>query len=124
MNNDVEQNNWGYEAVWANEETYGARILMFTKKGNKTPLFFQTETNKSWFVNAGSFSVKWIDTKDGAIYESKLEEGNVFPVEKLKPVSLEALADNSSITEVNDGIRPDDKFIVFPENKIGSSNAS
>lgn len=119
MSDTVEKQPWGYEAIWAKGDGYGAKHMMFLKAGNKTDIFFQRKTRKNWFVASGSFSIKWIDTSDGKVYESKLEEGSVFEVPPLKPVCLEALADNSSITEVNNGIHDNDKFIVYPSHNVG-----
>lgn len=120
MSNKVRQHPWGYEADWANQiNKYGAKILMFPKQGAKTDMFFHSQTDKTWFVNAGSFSVKWIDTTNGRVYEQKLEEGNVFDIPALRPCSLESLAPNSSLTEVNSGFRDDDYFVVFPSHNVG-----
>jgi hypothetical protein len=119
VSDNVEKHPWGFEAVWAKAEGYGAKHMMFLQSGSKTDIFFQKKTHKTWFVASGNFSVKWIDTSNGKVFESKLEEGSVFEVEPLRPVCLEALTDNSSITEVNNGIYDDDKFIVYPSNNVG-----
>jgi hypothetical protein len=119
VSDNVEKHPWGFEAVWANADGYGAKHMMFLQAGSKTDIFFQKKTHKTWFVASGNFSIKWIDTSNGKVFESKLEEGSVFEVETLKPVCLEALADNSSITEVNNGIYDNDKFIVYPSNNVG-----
>lgn len=122
MSEKVKQHPWGYEADWAATEKYGAKMLMFPKIGAKTDIHFMAKTDRTWFVNAGSFSIKWIDTSNGRVYEQKLEEGTVFDVPALRPCSLESLQENSSITEVNNGAQNDERHIVFTADKVGISN--
>jgi len=105
---------WGLEVTWADEENYCSKFLVFEKEKNKTPFHFHKETNKTWFVNAGKFMVRWIDTADGKIYEQELKEGSVFQVEKFKPVSLECLTANSSIVEASSFNTAKDYNIVLP----------
>jgi hypothetical protein len=52
---------WGYEIVWANNDKYCGKILVFEKAGAKTSLVLHKEKSKSWFVNAGKFKLTFID---------------------------------------------------------------
>ena len=48
---------WGYEIVWANNDKYCGKLLIFENIGAKTSLVFHKEKRKSWFVNAGKFKI-------------------------------------------------------------------
>jgi uncharacterized RmlC-like cupin family protein len=100
MNKDnVIQTEYGYDIIWADTEYYCSKILVFEKANQKTSLHFHKTKNKSWFVNAGKFSVTWIDTVDGKSYAKELPEGSTFHVPALMPVLLESLANNSAMAE-------------------------
>lgn len=101
---------YGYELIWANKETYGAKIMIFNNN-TKTDFIFHQNTLKSWFINSGEFKIKWIDTETGKIFEQKFQEGHVFDIENLKPYSVECISGNGSITEANNGVKSDDVFI-------------
>lgn len=111
-NDNVVQHEWGYELVWANKKDYLGKIMVFSKPGAKTPFFLNAETNKSMFVNYGSFKLRWISTDNGSIFEKELTEGQVWDCERLVPCSLEAKIPNSSISVVSSGEK-DDKHIVI-----------
>lgn len=102
--------DYGYELIWANEENYGAKILIFNTNA-KTDFIFHQNTTKSWFINSGEFKIKWIDTETGKIFEQKFEEGHVFHIETLKPYSVECISSNGSITEANNGIKDNDVYV-------------
>lgn len=99
MNDSVIKTDYGYEIVWADLDTYCGKILVFEHTGSKLPLHFHKERFKSWFVNAGTFRVQWVDTTDGKVYAKELPEGSTFHVPALMPVALECLADNSAMAE-------------------------
>ena len=56
---------WGFELVFANNDKYCGKLLVFERAGAKTSLVFHKEKAKSWFVNAGKFKVKFIDVATG-----------------------------------------------------------
>lgn len=103
MKDNIKTTLYGYEITWADKETYCAKILIFEKAYAKFPLHFYKNKNRSWFVNAGKFNIRWIDTNEGKVYEQELLEGSVFDIPPLMPVLLESLTDNSSIAESSDG---------------------
>jgi len=107
-NSNVIETKYGYDLVWADTEWYYSKIMVFAHAGNKTPITFHKEVNKSWFVNAGSFKVTWIDVTDGKLYEKEINEGVVFHISSHMPVGLEALEDNASITQVSNKSDKDD----------------
>ena len=96
---NITKQEWGMEVIWANKENYCGKILVFEQKDSSMPLHFHKTTAKTWFVNAGAFSVTWIDTQDGKAYSKELPEGSSFHVNPLTPVKLQSLQNNSAMAE-------------------------
>ena len=92
---------WGFELIWATNDKYCGKMMVFTKKGNKFSMHFHKEKDESWFVNEGSFIVRWIDTKTATLFSQTLTQGMTWRTKPLLPHQLEALEDNSSIIEVS-----------------------
>ena len=118
MKDNVVKTDYGYNITWAKTDSYTSKILVFEHIGNKTPIFFQSNTEKSWFVNNGMFRVRWIDTKSGKLYENQIQEGSVFHVQKNMPVSLESLQAGASISQTANIDDPNDFYCVIPGNNI------
>ncbi len=105
---------WGYEIVWANNDKYCGKLLVFERAGAKTSLVFHKEKVKSWFINAGKFKVKFIDVATGEVKEAVLEEGQTADFGQLGPHQVESLVDNSVIFEVGTGDYVEDRFRLAP----------
>ena len=105
---------WGYEIIWATNEKYAGKILVFEKTGNKFSMHFHREKDETWFVNNGRFLLKWIDTKDATMYTQELKTGDTWRNPPLQPHQLIALEDNSSITEVSTADSVEDNFRIVP----------
>ena len=105
---------WGYEIVWANNEKYCGKLLVFEKAGAKTSLVFHKEKMKSWFVNAGKFKITFVDTQTGQIKQAVLEEGKTVDLGELGPHQLESLAPGSIIFEVGTTDYVEDRFRLSP----------
>lgn len=105
---------WGFEIVWANNEKYSGKLLVFDKVGAKTSLVFHKEKYKSWFVNAGKFKIRWIDVNTGESKEAILDEGKTVDFGALGPHQLEALVANSIIFEVGTADYVEDRFRLAP----------
>ncbi len=91
---------WGYEIVWANNEHYCGKMLIFDRIGAQTSLVLHKEKKKSWFVNSGRFKLYFVDSKTGEQTEVILEEGKTVDIAELSPHRLEALVAGSMIFEV------------------------
>jgi mannose-6-phosphate isomerase-like protein (cupin superfamily) len=109
---NVTRHLWGMEITWSKQKDYQGKILVFEKAGYVTDMHFHKQTDKSWFINSGSAKVTWIDTSTGNIFEKDLSEGATFDIPALTPVKLEALADGTSVSEVNNQSDTNDYFIV------------
>lgn len=105
---------WGFEIVFANNNSYCGKLLVFERAGAKTSLVFHKEKRKSWFVNAGKFKVRYIDIASGEMKEVVLEEGKTVDFAELSPHQVEALAPNSIIFEVGTGDYVEDRFRLAP----------
>jgi hypothetical protein len=105
---------WGYEIVWANNEKYSGKLLVFERVGAKTSLVFHKDRAKSWFVNAGKFRISYIDVSTGEMKQSELGEGQTADFGQLGPHQVEALMPNSIIFEVGTGDYVEDRFRLAP----------
>lgn len=105
---------WGFEILWANNDKFSGKLLVFPKAGAKTSMVFHKEKRKSWFVNAGKFKINFIDVQTGSVNEAILEEGKTVDLAELGPHQLEALVDNSVIFEVGTTDFTEDRFRLAP----------
>jgi mannose-6-phosphate isomerase-like protein (cupin superfamily) len=105
---------WGFELVFANNDKYCGKLLIFERAGAKTSLVFHKEKAKSWFINAGRFKVTFIDVVTGEIKQSELSEGQTADFGPLGPHQIEALVDNSMIFEVGTADYVEDRFRLAP----------
>jgi mannose-6-phosphate isomerase-like protein (cupin superfamily) len=105
---------WGFEIVFANNDKYCGKLLIFEKAGAKTSLVFHKEKAKSWFINSGRFKVTFIDVATGEIKQSELSEGQTADFGPLGPHQIEALVDNSMIFEVGTADYVEDRFRLSP----------
>jgi streptogramin lyase len=105
---------WGFELVFANNDKYCGKLLVFERAGAKTSLVFHKDKAKSWFVNAGRFKITFIDVTTGEIKQSELGEGQTADFGQLGPHQIEALVANSIIFEVGTGDYVEDRFRLAP----------
>ena len=102
---------WGYELIWATNDKYCGKIMVFEKVGAKFSMHFHHET---WFVNSGKFKVRWIDTSNATMFEKELKEGDTWHNPPLQPHQLEALEPMSSVTEVSTPDSVEDNYRLIP----------
>lgn len=105
---------WGFEIIWATNDLYCGKILNFNKPGCKTSLHFHKDKSKSWFVNSGSFKLRYIDAKTAELKELILKEGDTFNVPCLQPHQLESLSNNAMIFEVSTKDTVEDNYRIAP----------
>ena len=113
---------WGYEIVWANNEYYCGKILVFEKAGSKTTLSLSKERKRSWFVQHGRFKLIFIDISTGRGGETIIEEGKTVDIAEMSPHSLEALTPNSMIFEVGMPDNVKDNFKLSPDDVVRTSS--
>ncbi len=105
---------WGFEIIFANNEKYCGKLLVFERAGAKTSLVFHKEKYKSWFVNAGKFKIRYIDVSTGEVKEAVLEEGKTVDFGALGPHQVESILPNSVIFEVGTADYVEDRFRLAP----------
>ena len=105
---------WGYELIWATNDLYCCKIMVFEKAGSKFSMHFHSKKDETWFVNSGKFLLRWIDTSTATLIQQELTEGQVWHNPPLQPHQLEALEDNSSITEVSTPDSVEDNYRIIP----------
>ena len=105
---------WGHEKIFATNDKYCGKLLVFEKAGNKFSMHFHREKDETWYVLEGSFVVRLIDTKDASRSEKILNAGDTWRNTPLLPHQLEALEDNSIIIEVSTPDSVEDNYRVAP----------
>lgn len=105
---------WGMELIWATNEKYSGKILIFDKAGAKMSMHYHKDKDETWFVNSGKFKLRWIDTNTAQLYEQELKEGDVWRNPPMLPHQLEALVPNSMIFEVSTADSVEDNFRIIP----------
>jgi len=105
---------WGYEIVWANNDSYCGKLLIFPTAGAKTSLVMHKIKKKSWLVNAGKFKGIFIDMSTGETKDVIIEEGKTVDFGELSPHKLESLQHNSIILEVGTPDYVEDRYRLSP----------
>jgi hypothetical protein len=118
------QRGWGYEIVWANNDKYSGKLLVFERAGAKTSMVLHKERAKTWFVNGGKFKFKFIDVQTGELKEAILEEGQTVDLGELGPHQLESLVDNSIILEVGTPDYVEDRIRLSPGDSQTQTSSS
>lgn len=114
---------WGFEIVFANNDKYCGKLLVFERAGAKTSLVFHKEKAKSWFVNAGKFKITFIDVATGEVKEAVIDEGKTVDFGPLGPHQIEALVAGSIIFEVGTADYVEDRFRLAPGDSQKNSSA-
>jgi mannose-6-phosphate isomerase-like protein (cupin superfamily) len=105
---------WGYEVIWATNDLYCGKLMVFEKAGSKFSMHFHREKDESWFVNNGRFIVRWIDTETAKLNEKILVEGETWHNPPLQPHQLESIIAGSTIFEVSTADSIADNYRIFP----------
>jgi mannose-6-phosphate isomerase-like protein (cupin superfamily) len=105
---------WGYEIIWATNDLYCGKILVFEKAGAKTSMHYHKEKDKSWFVNAGQFQLIYIDTATTELKQVMLKEGDTWHILPLQPLQLIALQPDSMLIEVSTPDSISDTYRISP----------
>lgn len=108
------QKGWGHELIWATNEKYSGKLLVFERAGSKFSMHFHKEKDETWFVSQGSFLLKWIDTANAQLNEQTLKQGDTWRNLPHVPHQLIALEDGSTVIEVSTSDSVEDNFRIFP----------
>ena len=83
---------WGYELIWATNDLYCGKIMVFEKAGSKMSMHFHKEKDESWFVNQGSFKLRYIDTQTATPMEVVIKAGDTFEMTGKYALHVEDMA--------------------------------
>jgi len=105
---------WGYELIWATNDKYCGKIMVFDRVGAKFSMHFHKEKDETWFVNNGRFLLKWIDTETAEFKSQELTEGMTWHNPPLQPHQVVCMEAGSSITEVSTPDSVEDNYRIMP----------
>lgn len=114
---------WGYEIIWATNDKYCGKLMVFERVGAKFSMHFHKEKDETWFVNAGSFKLIYCDTKTATYLEKILNEGDVWRNLPMVPHQVIALQPNSIIFEVSTPDSVEDNYRIIPGDSQSASTA-
>lgn len=115
---------WGYEIIWATNDNYAGKILVFNRIGAKMSMHYHKEKDETWFINAGSFKLIICDTKTATYSEKILKEGDVWHNPPMLPHQLIALEPNSILFEVSTPDSVEDNYRIVPGDSQNAANAA
>ena len=105
------EKGWGHELIWATNDKYCGKIMIFKDVGSKFSMHFHKEKDETWFVTNGRFLLRWIDTKDASEHESELVSGDTWHNEPLKPHQVICI-EEGTIVEVSTPDSVEDNYRV------------
>jgi len=105
---------WGYEIIWATNDLYCGKIMVFEKVGSKFSMHFHKEKDETWFVNNGRFLLNYIDTTTDEYKSQELTEGMTWRNPPLMPHQLVCMEPGSSVTEVSTPDSVEDNYRIAP----------
>lgn len=105
---------WGYELIWATNDLYCGKTMVFAKDDSRFSMHFHKEKDETWYVQKGLFLLKWIDTSDASLHEEELIEGNTWRNKPLVPHQLICRRAGSTIIEVSTADSVEDNYRIYP----------
>jgi mannose-6-phosphate isomerase-like protein (cupin superfamily) len=115
---------WGYEIIWATNDKYAGKILVFEKEGAKFSMHFHKDKDETWFVNAGQFKLIYCDTTTATYIEKILNEGDTWHNPPMMPHQLIAMKPNSMIFEVSTPDSVEDNYRIIPGDSQNTTSAN
>ena len=113
---------WGYELIWATNDQYCGKIMVFERAGAKFSMHFHKEKDESWFVNTGKFLLRYIDTQTATLHEKVLSEGETWHNPPLMPHQLESMTAGAMIFEVSTADSVEDNYRIIPGDSQKTQN--
>jgi mannose-6-phosphate isomerase-like protein (cupin superfamily) len=103
---------WGNELIWATNDLYCGKLLNF-RTDTKCSMHFHQTKDETWYILSGKFLVKYIDTKDSAVYTKELTPGDIWHNPPLQPHQLFCI-DAGTIIEVSTPDSIADNYRISP----------
>ena len=104
---------WGYEIIWASNDKYCGKLMVFERVGAKFSMHFHSVKEETWYVLSGQFSVFYIDTMDASVHEAQLNAGEVWHNAALVPHQL-VCVQAGTVIEVSTPDSVEDNYRVLP----------
>ena len=108
------EKGWGRELVYADEEQYCGKLLIYDNVGSTSSMHFHKEKKESWYVLQGSFDYNVINTNTGKIISSIFNTGDTCTNHPFTIHQVVAREANSVILEVSTRDSMSDNFRVIP----------
>lgn len=108
------EKGWGHEYIFATNNLYCGKLLVFNKTGNKFSMHFHKEKDETWYVLEGAFKLTTINTQTGKEEYTRLVKGTSIRIKPLTIHQLTAVEDNSVIIEVSTADSVEDNYRVAP----------
>jgi len=105
---------WGFELIWATNDKYCGKLMVFEKVGAKFSMHFHKDKDETWFINEGQFKLIWCDTKTAVYHERELNPGDVWRNPPMMPHQLIAMKPNSMVFEVSTPDSVEDNYRIIP----------
>ena len=103
---------WGHENIWVTNDKYCSKLMHFNTD-SKFSMHFHGEKEETWYVLAGSFMVKWINTLDASMHENIPGTGDTWHNPPLQPHQLICLS-AGIIIEVSTPDSVEDNYRIMP----------
>lgn len=103
---------WGSETIFATNDKYCGKIMSFNKDA-KFSMHFHKEKDETWLVVSGEFIVRYIDTTDAKVHETKLVGGDCWHNPPLFPHQIICVQEGS-IIEVSTPDSVEDNYRIMP----------
>lgn len=109
-----DKKGWGYELIWATNDSYCGKIMVFDRVGAKFSMHLHKEKEETWYVTEGKFKLIWCDTAIAKYHEKILIKGDVWHNAPMMPHQLIALEENSIVFEVSTADSVEDNYRIQP----------
>ena len=107
--------SWGYELIFASNDQYCGKLLVFPKKGSHFSMHYHLKKKETWYVQSGIFQFNWIDVEEGLHETRIIKEGDSVLIKRGLPHQLIALENDSSIVEVSTEHFDEDSYRIYRE---------
>ena len=105
---------WGHETIFASNEMYAGKFLVFDKENSKCSMHFHMVKHETWYILDGVFKITIIDTKNAEEKSFVLKAGDVWVNPPGLPHRLECLSIMGKVVEVSTTDDPNDNYRVQP----------
>jgi len=106
----IVEKGWGSELIFATNDLYCGKLLNFNKD-SRFSMHFHAIKDETWYILAGQFEVRYIDTQNAQVNSRILNAGDTWHNAPLKPHQLICLQ-AGTIIEVSTPDSVEDNYRV------------